>query len=185
MAPGRARRSRIVDWLGVVVWRDRVWNHDKLLALANCVHADRHCDRRSCSVSAAFECSPHRGYRGRGFRSVGRWRRLQGWKPRVPPFVVEGIDEIRAGPSAIRSLACTDELGCLMLVGRIDRWLALDDGAVWSVVARETGSSRSTSSRGPARATSTSAPAPPAASHPAVTRRTSSATRNATATPRG
>jgi hypothetical protein len=24
-------------------------------------------------------------------------------------------------------VACTDELGCLMLVGRIDAWLALDD----------------------------------------------------------
>jgi hypothetical protein len=24
-------------------------------------------------------------------------------------------------------VVCTDELGCLMLVGRIDRWLALDD----------------------------------------------------------
>jgi len=44
-----------------------------------------------------------------------------------PTIRVEGIDEIRAGLQPTDRVACTDELGCLMLVGRIDRWLALDD----------------------------------------------------------
>jgi hypothetical protein len=44
-----------------------------------------------------------------------------------PTIRVEGIDEIRGGLQPSDRIACTDELGCLMLVGRIDRWLALDD----------------------------------------------------------
>ena len=44
-----------------------------------------------------------------------------------PTIHVEGIEEIRDGLSANDRVVCTDELGCLMLVGRIDRWLALDD----------------------------------------------------------
>ncbi len=44
-----------------------------------------------------------------------------------PTIRVEGIDDIRAGLQPSDRLVCTDELGCLMLVGRIDRWLALDD----------------------------------------------------------
>src|SRR6185503_7755570 len=44
-----------------------------------------------------------------------------------PTIHVEGIDEIRAGLQPTDRIACTDELGCMMLVGRIDRWLALDD----------------------------------------------------------
>src|SRR5262249_23504136 len=34
---------------------------------------------------------------------------------------------IRRSLTAADRVACTDELGCLMLVGRIDAWLALDD----------------------------------------------------------
>jgi len=44
-----------------------------------------------------------------------------------PTIRVEGIEEIRAGLQPNDRIACTDELGCMMLVGRIDRWLALDD----------------------------------------------------------
>ena len=44
-----------------------------------------------------------------------------------PTIRVEGIDEIRAALQPGDRIACTDELGCLMLAGRIDRWLALDD----------------------------------------------------------
>jgi hypothetical protein len=44
-----------------------------------------------------------------------------------PTIHAEGIEEIRDGLGASDRIACTDELGCLMLVGRIDRWLALDD----------------------------------------------------------
>jgi hypothetical protein len=43
-----------------------------------------------------------------------------------PTIRAEGIDEVRAGLQPGDRIACTDELGCLMLVGRIDRWLALD-----------------------------------------------------------
>ena len=44
-----------------------------------------------------------------------------------PTIGVESIDDIRSGLQPSDRIACTDELGCLMLVGRIDRWLALDD----------------------------------------------------------
>ena len=57
---------------------------------------------------------------------VDQWRghTLQAARPTIR---VEGIDEIRAGLQANDRIACTDELGCMMLVGRVDRWLALDD----------------------------------------------------------
>ena len=62
----------------------------------------------------------------RGVRSVGiaPFERLDAARPTIR---VDGIDEIRAGLQPGDRIACTDELGCLMLVGRIDRWLALDD----------------------------------------------------------
>ena len=44
-----------------------------------------------------------------------------------PTIHVPGIDEIRESLQPNDRVVCTDELGCLMLVGRIDRWLALDD----------------------------------------------------------
>jgi 4-amino-4-deoxy-L-arabinose transferase-like glycosyltransferase len=44
-----------------------------------------------------------------------------------PTIFATGVDEVRAGLQPGDRIACTDELGCLMLVGRIDRWLALDD----------------------------------------------------------
>ena len=44
-----------------------------------------------------------------------------------PTIVVDGIADVRAGLQPSDRVVCTDELGCLMLVGRIDRWLALDD----------------------------------------------------------
>jgi hypothetical protein len=44
-----------------------------------------------------------------------------------PTIAVDGIGEIRSALQPNDRVVCTDELGCLMLVGRIDRWLALDD----------------------------------------------------------
>lgn len=44
-----------------------------------------------------------------------------------PTIHVPEIAEIRDGLQPTDRVVCTDELGCLMLVGRIDRWLALDD----------------------------------------------------------
>jgi hypothetical protein len=44
-----------------------------------------------------------------------------------PTIHVAGIDEIRESLQPADRVVCTDELGCLMLVGRIERWLALDD----------------------------------------------------------
>ena len=44
-----------------------------------------------------------------------------------PTIHIEGIGEIRDALQPNDRVVCTDELGCLMLVGRIDRWLALDD----------------------------------------------------------
>ncbi|MDP2391557.1 MAG: hypothetical protein Q8N52_14620, partial [Acidobacteriota bacterium] len=44
-----------------------------------------------------------------------------------PTINIPGMDEVRAGLLPADRVACTDELACLMLVGRVDRWLALDD----------------------------------------------------------
>jgi hypothetical protein len=44
-----------------------------------------------------------------------------------PTIEVPGIDEIRDRLQPGDRVVCTDELACLMLVGRIDVWLALDD----------------------------------------------------------
>ena len=44
-----------------------------------------------------------------------------------PTIDVDGIESIRSGLQPGDRVACTDELACLMLVGRIDTWLALDD----------------------------------------------------------
>lgn len=57
---------------------------------------------------------------------VDQWRALPIADAR-PTIFVEGIDEIRDGLRPNDRVVCTDELGCLMLVGRIDRWLALDE----------------------------------------------------------
>jgi hypothetical protein len=44
-----------------------------------------------------------------------------------PTIAIAGMDDVRAGLQPTDRVACTDELACLLLVGRIDRWLALDD----------------------------------------------------------
>lgn len=44
-----------------------------------------------------------------------------------PTIVADGIDAIKHSLQPNDRVVCTDELGCLMLIGRIDRWLALDD----------------------------------------------------------
>ncbi len=57
---------------------------------------------------------------------VDQWRGTSLEQAR-PTITAAGIDEIRVTLGPTDRVACTDELGCLMLVGRIDRWLALDD----------------------------------------------------------
>jgi hypothetical protein len=44
-----------------------------------------------------------------------------------PTITMEGLDEIRNTLQPSDRVACTDELACLLLVGRVDAWLALDD----------------------------------------------------------
>jgi hypothetical protein len=44
-----------------------------------------------------------------------------------PTIDISGIEKIRSSLQPGDRVACTDELACLMLVGRIDAWLALDD----------------------------------------------------------
>jgi hypothetical protein len=44
-----------------------------------------------------------------------------------PTIDVQGIEALRRSLQPDDRVACTDELACLMLVGRIDAWLALDD----------------------------------------------------------
>ena len=57
----------------------------------------------------------------RGTGSIGR---LEAARPTIH---VPGIEDIRQSLQPTDRVVCTDELGCLMLVGRIDRWLALDE----------------------------------------------------------
>jgi len=62
---------------------------------------------------------------------VDQWRGTGSIADRLevarPTINIAGIDEVRAGLVPNDRIACTDELACLLLVGRIDRWLALDD----------------------------------------------------------
>lgn len=44
-----------------------------------------------------------------------------------PTIEVDGIAAFRAALRDTDRVACTDELACLLLVGRVDAWLALDD----------------------------------------------------------
>ncbi|MGE0461557.1 MAG: hypothetical protein AB7Q16_09330 [Vicinamibacterales bacterium] len=44
-----------------------------------------------------------------------------------PTIQVAGIEEFRSTLQPEDVVACTDELACLLLVGRVDAWLALDD----------------------------------------------------------
>ncbi len=63
--------------------------------------------------------------------AVDQWRGTGSPAARLevarPTIAVTGIDEVRADLQPSDRIACTDELACLLLVGRIDRWLALDD----------------------------------------------------------
>ncbi len=59
-------------------------------------------------------------------RGAGR-RARSAWPRRDPTIDIAGIDELRPGCGPTDRVACTDELACLLLVGRVDAWLALDD----------------------------------------------------------
>ena len=63
---------------------------------------------------------PFDQWRGEGTLS----ERLESARPTI---LVDAMPAIRDSLQPNDRVVCTDELGCLMLVGRIDRWLALDD----------------------------------------------------------
>lgn len=62
------------------------------------------------------------GDQWRGAGSLGR--RLAAARPTIE---VPGIEVVRDGLEPDDLVACTDELACLAMVGRVDAWLALDD----------------------------------------------------------
>ena len=66
-----------------------------------------------------------------GAVTLDQWRGEGSLRARLeaarPTIHVPGIDDIRDSLQPNDRVVCTDELGCLMLVGRIDRWLALDE----------------------------------------------------------
>ena len=66
-----------------------------------------------------------------GAVALDQWRGEGSLRARLeaarPTIHVAGIEEIRQSLQPNDRVVCTDELGCLMLVGRIDRWLALDE----------------------------------------------------------
>jgi hypothetical protein len=57
---------------------------------------------------------------------VDQWRKnpLESARPTIE---TDAIANIRATLQPTDRIVCTDELGCLMTIGRIDRWLALDN----------------------------------------------------------
>ena len=63
--------------------------------------------------------------------ALDQWRGTGSLRARLeaarPTIHVPGIEDIRQSLQPTDRVVCTDELGCLMLVGRIDRWLALDE----------------------------------------------------------
>ena len=63
--------------------------------------------------------------------ALDQWRGEGSLRDRLdaarPTIHIPGIEEIRDSLQPNARVVCTDELGCMMLVGRIDRWLALDD----------------------------------------------------------
>lgn len=93
----------------------------RLSAFALRASADKSADRvKSSAVVLIVAAVALDQWRGEGTIR----ERLEAARPTID---VEGIDEIRASLQPNDRVVCTDELGCLMLVGRIDRWLALDD----------------------------------------------------------
>ncbi len=62
---------------------------------------------------------------------VDQWPRASRIPARLaearPTIAIAGIDGIRQYLRPTDRVACTDELACLLLVGRVDAWLALDD----------------------------------------------------------
>jgi len=62
---------------------------------------------------------------------AGQWPRSSPVPARLasarPTIALAGIDGIREELRPTDRVACTDELACLVLVGRVDAWLALDD----------------------------------------------------------
>jgi hypothetical protein len=63
--------------------------------------------------------------------TLDQWRGEGSLRARLeaarPTIHVPGIEDIRSSLQPNDRVVCTDELGCMMLVGRIDRWLALDE----------------------------------------------------------
>jgi hypothetical protein len=59
--------------------------------------------------------------------AVTQWRDPGVLARSRPTILVSGIEEVRATLQPSDLVACTDELACLLLVGRNDAWLALDD----------------------------------------------------------
>ena len=56
-----------------------------------------------------------------------------------PTIVIDGIEEVGRALGDDDRVACTDELACLLLVGRADAWLALDDYVRERFVLRRAG----------------------------------------------
>ena len=130
-----AERAAHLLWLGWVVWFGVIESgittnyvllplSFMLIAIAVDLHAivlrSRH--TRTGIVAAMLIVAGVALDQWRGDGSLSD--RLEAARPTIN---VPGIEEIRDSLQANDRVVCTDELGCLMLVGRIDRWLALDD----------------------------------------------------------
>jgi hypothetical protein len=122
-----ARRHWIHGWwIGWVVWfgviESGITTNYLLLPAAFMMIAI------AVDVSASFSGRQLAGVAAAAALALGidQWRDTSLETAR-PTIQAEGVDDIRAALQPNDRVACTDELGCLMTVGRIDRWLALDD----------------------------------------------------------
>ena len=121
----RTQRAMHALWIGWVLWfgviESGITTNYLLLPItfmlmAIAVDITARLPRAAIAVVALIVAFDHWG--------VAPIARLEAARPTIH---VKGIDEIRAGLQPNDRIACTDELGCLMLVGRIDYWLALDE----------------------------------------------------------
>jgi Dolichyl-phosphate-mannose-protein mannosyltransferase len=136
-----AERAAHLGWVGWVVWFGIIESGTTInyvLLPTVCMLAAIGIDLVAVGQQSAAVWPGRRGQAARALLSgvalavaADQWpgtgsipQRLAAARPAID---VAGIDGIRAELRPMDLVACTDELACLLLVGRVDAWLALDD----------------------------------------------------------
>ena len=140
VAARRTGGAPCLGGLGSLVRRHRLRHHHQLRAACRpCA-----CWPPSASIWSHSASRRRRYGRGRARKSCAplspgvvllvaaeQWPARARWPQRLaaarPTIHVAGLDRLRARLEPADLVACTDELACLLMVDRVDRWLALDD----------------------------------------------------------